>query len=214
MLLLFLSLFDAQAEDRKVLVFGDSLSAGYGLQAGEGWVALLAERTQAAGLPVTVINASISGETTRGGLRRLGDVLTRQAADVVILELGGNDGLRGYPIGQIHGNLSEMVKTIRATGAEVLLVSIPLPPNYGPRYVRAFQGAFEAVAAAEGVRLLPFTRSLLPLDEDMMQADGIHPTAKAQPLMLEALWPALAPLLGAGAANTAPKESREAATLR
>ena len=213
MLLLFLSLFDAQAEDRKVLVFGDSLSAGYGLQAGEGWVALLAERTQAAGLPVTVINASISGETTRGGLRRLSDVLTRQAPDVVILELGGNDGLRGYPIGQIHGNLSEMVKTIRATGAEVLLVSIPLPPNYGPRYVRAFQGAFEAVAAAEGVRLLPFTRSLLPLDEDMMQADGIHPTAKAQPLMLEALWPALALLLGEGATNIEPQESREAATL-
>lgn len=213
MLLLILSLLEAQAEDRKVLVFGDSLSAGYGLQAGEGWVALLAERTQAAGLPVAVINASISGETTRGGLRRLSDVLTRQAPDVVVLELGGNDGLRGYPIGQIHSNLSEMVETIKATGAEVLLVSIPLPPNYGPRYVRAFQGAFEAVAAAEEVRLVPFTRSLLPLDEDMMQADGIHPTAKAQPLMLEALWPALAPLLGEGAANMAPQVSREAATL-
>ena len=213
MLLLILSLLEAQAEDRKVLVFGDSLSAGYGLQAGEGWVALLAERTQAAGLPVAVINASISGETTRGGLRRLSDVLTRQAPDVVVLELGGNDGLRGYPIGQIHSNLSEMVEIIKATGAEVLLVSIPLPPNYGPRYVRAFQGAFEAIAAAEEVRLVPFTRSLLPLDEDMMQADGIHPTAKAQPLMLEALWPALAPLLGADSANTAPQGSREAATL-
>ena len=213
MLLLCLPLLEARAEDRKVLVFGDSLSAGYGLQAGEGWVALLAERTQAAGLPVAVINASISGETTRGGLRRLSDVLSRQAPDVVVLELGGNDGLRGYPIGQIHSNLSEMVKTIKATGAEVLLVSIPLPPNYGPRYVRAFQGAFEAVAAAEEVRLVPFTRSLLPLDEDMMQADGIHPTAKAQPLMLEALWPALAPLLGEGAADMAPQESREAATL-
>lgn len=213
MLLLSLVLLEAQAEDRKVLVFGDSLSAGYGLQAGEGWVALLAERTQTTGMPVAVVNASISGETTRGGLRRLSDVLARQAPDVVILELGGNDGLRGYPIGQIHGNLGEMVTTIKATGAEVLLVSIPLPPNYGPRYVRAFQEVFEAVAAAEGIRLLPFTRSLLPLDEDMMQPDGIHPTAKAQPLMLEALWPALAPLLGAGSLNTTPQETRGAATL-
>jgi acyl-CoA thioesterase-1 len=199
MFLLGFSLLEARAEDRRVLVFGDSLSAGYGLQAGEGWVALLAKRTEAAGLPVALVNASISGETTRGGLRRLGDVLARQEPDVVILELGGNDGLRGYPIEQIHSNLSEMVKAIKAAGAEVLLVSIPLPPNYGPRYVKAFQGAFEAVAAAEAVRLLPFTRSLLPLNEDMMQADGIHPTAKAQPLMLEALWPALAPLLQTGA---------------
>lgn len=213
MLLLCLPVLEAWADDKKVLVFGDSLSAGYGLQAGEGWVALLAERTQAAGLPVALVNASISGETTRGGLRRLSDVLARQRPDVVILELGGNDGLRGYPIGQIHSNLNEMVNIIRATGAEVLLVSIPLPPNYGPRYVRAFQGAFETVAAAEGVRLLTFTRSLLPLNEDMMQADGIHPTAKAQPLMLDALWPALAPLLGASAGNGKPPETREAATL-
>ena len=131
-------------------------------------------------------------------------MLARQRPDVVILELGGNDGLRGYPIGQIHGNLNEMVNIIRATGAEVLLVSIPLPPNYGPRYVRAFQGAFEAVAAAEGVRLLPFTRSLLPLNEDMMQADGIHPTAKAQPLMLDALWPALAPYWGRARGTASP----------
>ena len=213
MLLLCLPLLEARAEDRKVLVFGDSLSAGYGLQAGEGWVALLAERTEAAGLPVALVNASISGETTRGGLRRLGDVLARQEPDVVILELGGNDGLRGYPIEQIHSNLSEMVKAIKAAGAEVLLVSIPLPPNYGPRYVKAFQGAFEAVAAAEAVRLLPFTRSLLPLNEDMMQADGIHPTAKAQPLMLEALWPALAPLLDRGVGKPMSLETPEAATL-
>lgn len=213
-LLLSLFLLEARAEDRKVLVFGDSLSAGYGLQAGEGWVALLAERTQTAGLPVTLVNASISGETTRGGLRRLSDVLARQRPDVVILELGGNDGLRGYPIGQIHSNLSEMVNLIKATEAEVLLVSIPLPPNYGPRYVRAFQGTFEAVAEAEGIPLLPFTRSLLPLDEDMMQGDGIHPTAKAQPLMLEALWPALAPLLGLVATNAKPRETQEAATLQ
>jgi acyl-CoA thioesterase-1 len=100
-----------------------------------------------------------------------------------------------------------MVKAIKAAGAEVLLVSIPLPPNYGPRYVKAFQGTFEAVAAAEAVRLLPFTRSLLPLNEDMMQADGIHPTAKAQPLMLEALWPALAPLLQTGAGKAIPPET-------
>ena len=207
MFLLGFSLLEARAEDRRVLVFGDSPSAGYGLQAGEGWVALLAKRTEAAGLPVALVNASISGETTRGGLRRLGDVLARQEPDVVILELGGNDGLRGYPIEQIHSNLSEMVKAIKAAGAKVLLVSIPLPPNYGPRYVKAFQGAFEAVAAAEAVRLLPFTRSLLPLNEDMMQADGIHPTAKAQPLMLEALWPALAPLLQTGAGKAIPPET-------
>ena len=213
MLLLCLPLLEARAEDRKVLVFGDSLSAGYGLQAGEGWVALLAERTEAAGLPVALVNASISGETTRGGLRRLGDVLARQEPDVVILELGGNDGLRGYPIEQIHSNLREMVKAIKASGAEVLLISIPLPPNYGPRYVKAFQGAFEAVAAAEAVPLLPFTRSLLPLNEDMMQADGIHPTAKAQPLMLEALWPALAPLLDSGVGKAMSLETPEAATL-
>ena len=213
MLLLYLPVLEAWAEDKKVLVFGDSLSAGYGLQAGEGWVALLAAQTEAAGLPVALVNASISGETTRGGLRRLGDVLARQEPDVVILELGGNDGLRGYPIEQIHSNLREMVKAIKATGAEVLLVSIPLPPNYGPRYVKAFQGAFEAVAEAEAVPLLPFTRSLLPLNEDMMQADGIHPTAKAQPLMLEALWPALAPLLDRGVGKAMSLETPEAATL-
>ncbi len=213
MLLLCLPVLEAWAEDKKVLVFGDSLSAGYGLQAGEGWVALLAARTEAAGLPVALVNASISGETTRGGLRRLGDVLARQEPDVVILELGGNDGLRGYPIEQIHSNLREMVKAIKATGAEVLLVSIPLPPNYGPRYVRAFQGTFEAVAEAEAVPLLPFTRSLLPLNADMMQADGIHPTAQAQPLMLEALWPALTPLLGTGSAKAMSLETPEAATL-
>jgi acyl-CoA thioesterase-1 len=213
MLLLSLPVLEAWAEDKKVLVFGDSLSAGYGLQAGEGWVALLAARTEAAGLPVALVNASISGETTRGGLRRLGDVLARQEPDVVILELGGNDGLRGYPIEQIHSNLREMVKAIKASGAEVLLISIPLPPNYGPRYVKAFQGAFEAVAEAEAVPLLPFTRSLLPLNEDMMQADGIHPTAKAQPLMLEALWPALAPLLDSGIGKAMSLETPEAATL-
>jgi len=207
MLLLSLSLLEARAADRKVLVFGDSLSAGYGLQADEGWVALLAERTRTTGLPVTLVNASISGETTRGGLRRLSDVLARQQPDVVILELGGNDGLRGYPIEQIHGNLREMVKSIKGTGAEVVLVSIPLPPNYGPRYVKAFQGVFETVAAEAGIRLLPFTRSLLPLDEDLMQADGIHPTAKAQPLMLEALWPTLAPLLGVADTKVAPRQS-------
>ncbi len=175
--------------EKKILVYGDSLSAGYGLVAGEGWVALLAERTRRADLPVEIVNASISGETTRGGLRRLEEVIARQHPTHVILELGGNDGLRGYPIGQIRSNLSAMAAAIGEAGAKLMLVSIPLPPNYGPRYVDAFEGVFATVAAEHEAALVSFTRDLLPLTDDMMQADGIHPTAKAQPLMLNALWP-------------------------
>jgi acyl-CoA thioesterase-1 len=183
--------FQGLGAEKKVLVYGDSLSAGYGLIAGEGWVALLAERTRRAAMPVEIVNASISGETTRGGLRRLEEVLARQQPSHVILELGGNDGLRGYPIGQIRSNLDAMAQAIGEARAKLMLLAIPLPPNYGPRYVDAFGGVFAAVAAQHDAQLVRFTRDLLPLTEDMMQADGIHPTAKAQPLMLDALWPQL-----------------------
>ena len=190
----------ARADAPGILVLGDSLSAGYGLMAGEGWVDLLQRRLADRGYPHRVVNASISGDTTRGGLARLPRALTIHDPSILIIELGGNDGLRGIPVDEFRGNLERMIELGEAAGAEVVVAGIRLPPNYGPGYSKKFQDA--QAAAASNVAFVPFILEGVALEPGMMQADGIHPTAAAQPRMLENVWEALGPLVGAEAAPT------------
>ena len=174
---------------------GDSISAGYGIQREEGWVELLARSLDQAEYPHTVINGSISGETTGGGLARLPQALDTHNPDVVVIELGGNDGLRGYPTDMVRSNLKQMVELSLASEAKVLLVGMQIPPNYGPRYTEAFFDMYADVADETGVALVPFFLEEVALSPGMMQSDGIHPTAEAQPLLLDTLWRYLEPLL-------------------
>ncbi|ATJ83861.1 arylesterase precursor [Halomonas beimenensis] len=189
----------AAAERPLVLVMGDSLSAAYGIEREAGWVHLLAERLDG---KARVVNACISGETSSGGAARLPELLRQHAPDIVLLELGGNDGLRGLPPGQLRANLATMIEASRAAGAEVLLLGIDVPPNYGPAYRDAFTGVFQRLADRYSVPLVPFLLEGVALDHGLMQADGIHPTAAAQPAILANVWPALAPLLEADLAQT------------
>lgn len=179
-----------------ILVLGDSISAGLGIQRAEGWVEQLASRVAAEGSGWRVVNASISGETTGGGLARLPDALADHQPAVVIIELGGNDGLRGYPIDRIRDNLSRMVRLVQDAGSQPLLVGMQIPPNYGPRYTRSFADVFAEVAERHEVPLVPFLLARVALEPDLMQADGIHPTAAAQGVLLDTVWPHLEPLLG------------------
>lgn len=189
-----------------ILVLGDSISAGYGLEAREGWVSLLEERLAERPESYEVVNASVSGETTGGGLARLPDALARHRPELVVLELGGNDGLRGYPIARIRANLARMVALAREAGARVLLIGMHIPPNYGPRYTEAFHGTYRQIAERDGVALVPFLLEGVATDASLMQGDGIHPTAAAQPLLLDNLWPTLLELLeDAGATATAAR---------
>jgi len=174
-----------------VLVLGDSISAGFGLDSSEGWVALLQERLAQQGLAQPVINASISGDTSAGGLSRLPALLAAHQPALLIIELGGNDGLRGLPPAQLQQNLAQMVTLGKNSGAQVLLLGMRLPPNYGKRYTDAFADTYAQVAAGQAVALLPFFLQGVAGVDGMMQADGIHPTAAAQPLLLDNLWPYL-----------------------
>jgi acyl-CoA thioesterase I len=185
----------ATDERPTILVMGDSISAAYGIQREEGWVHLLDQRLQAQGSPWQVVNASISGETTGGGLARLPQALQAHDPELVIIELGGNDGLRGYPISAIRDNLLAMTELAQAQQRQVLLVGMQIPPNYGPRYTRGFQAIYEEVAAQTGASVLPFLLQDVALEPGFMQEDGIHPTAPAQPVLLDTLWPYLEPLL-------------------
>lgn len=185
----------ASGEPPTILVLGDSLSAGYGIQVEEGWVQLLRERLALEGSPHRVVNASISGDTTRGGRSRLPAALEAHDPQIVVIELGGNDGLRGLPLEETRSNLVAMVDEARAHGAEVLLVGIRLPPNYGSRYTEQFYANYVDVAEESGVALVPFLLEGVALEPELMQADGIHPRAKAQPLILDVVWPHLEPLL-------------------
>ena len=182
-------------ENPRILVMGDSISAGYGIQRDQGWVNLLAESLLSAEYPHQVINGSISGETTGGGLARLPQALETHDPEVVVIELGGNDGLRGYPTDRVRDNLKQMVELSLARDAKVLLVGMQIPPNYGPRYTRAFSSMYETIAKETGVPLVPFFLEKVALTPGLMQSDGIHPTAEAQPLLLETLWEYLEPLL-------------------
>lgn len=194
-IVLFASLPLAHASDSKILVLGDSLSSGYGLRQGAGWVWLLDERLERAGYAYEVVNASISGDTTAGGLTRLGPLLERHHPDIVILELGANDGLRGFGFDLIAANLARLVRRAEEAGATVLLLGLRLPPNYGPEYTDGFQAIFAGVAAAEGVPLVEQMLDGVSEDWALMQADGLHPTAEAQTRILDNIWPQLEALL-------------------
>lgn len=178
-----------------LMVFGDSLSASYGMDEAEGWVALLADKLQAESWPVQVINGSVSGETTTGGLARLPAMLDAYQPDLVILELGGNDGLRGLPLALMQQNLADMIDIAEAQGAEVLLAGMQIPPNYGPRYTEPFFAQFQTLAKEKDLALVPFLIDGIPQQPELMQNDGIHPKAEAQWMIVENVWPVLEPLL-------------------
>jgi acyl-CoA thioesterase-1 len=180
---------------KTILVFGDSLSAAYGIAAKRGWVALLDERLQREQLDYSVVNASISAETTAGGVSRLPGALARHRPAVVILELGGNDGLRGLPVAQMKKNLAAMIRMSQKAGAKVLLVGMRVPPNYGPEYTQDFAAAFAELTRARNTALAPFLLEGVAEDLRLFQPDRIHPTENAQPILLENVWKALRPLL-------------------
>ncbi len=177
-----------------ILVFGDSLSAAYGIPQSAGWVALLGERLKQRNANYTVANASISGETSAGGATRIGKALTSAKPTVVIVELGANDGLRGLPVSEMKKNLTAIVQASKREGARVVLVGMQLPPNYGVPYVNQFRAAFSELAKEERVAFVPFL--LEGLDKrEQFQADNIHPTAEAQPIILENVWRKVATLI-------------------
>lgn len=178
-----------------ILVFGDSISAAYGIELADGWVALLQERLQAQGKPHQVVNASVSGETTAGGRARLSALLARGTYDLVVLELGGNDGLRGLSLAQTEDNLRAMIGTVLDAGAEVLLLGMRMPPNYGSTYTEAFAAIYPKLARELGVALVPFLLDGVATDSALMQPDRIHPRAQAQSRLLDTVWPVLVPLL-------------------
>ena len=178
-----------------VMVYGDSLSAAYGMEESQGWVVLLQQRLDQLGLPVNVVNGSVSGETTSGGLGRLPGMLETYQPDLVVLELGGNDGLRGLPLHLIRDNLNAMIDLAEDAGARVVLAGIQIPPNYGPRYTTPFFEQFEEIAEARNLPLIPFLIDGIPQQPSLMQDDGIHPKAEAQSMILDNVWPVLEPLL-------------------
>lgn len=178
-----------------IVVLGDSLSAAYGIRVEQGWVALLQARLRAEGYGHRVINASSSGETTGGALARLPRALATHRPAVVIVELGGNDGLRGLPVADIRANLESIVELSQRAGARILLVGMRIPPNYGPTYTRQFHELFGQLAAKHRLAQVPFLLEDVALDDGLMQADGIHPNAAAQPGLLAEVWRRLEPLL-------------------
>lgn len=194
-ILLVLALPAGAQTKSQILVYGDSLSAAWGIPEMEGWVRLLQLRLVEAGYRHHVANASISGETTGGGLQRLALTLGVYTPDIVILELGGNDGLQGHPIPAMREDLTAMARLAADAGAAVVIVGVQLPPNYGPRYTADFEAAFAEVAAETGAALVPSLLAGLNV-ETMLQDDGIHPTSAAQPTLLDNVWEVLVPLLG------------------
>ncbi|WP_223510540.1 arylesterase [Pseudomonas sp. BF-RE-03] len=178
-----------------VLIVGDSISAGFGLDTREGWVSLLEQRLKREGFDDKVVNASISGDTSAGGRARLPALLAEHKPELVILELGGNDGLRGMLPTQLQQNLAAMINSSKASGAKVLLLGMQLPPNYGARYNKVFAEAFSNVAAEKKIPLVPFFIEGVGGHPELMQSDGLHPAAGAQDKLLENVWPTLKPLL-------------------
>lgn len=193
--MLFAAITATAAPTKNILIFGDSLSAGYGIAREQSWPALLTQKLATNGSAYNVVNASISGETTAGGLSRLPQSLREHRPTVVVIELGANDGLRGLPVSAMRNNLNVMIRTAKLNKTKVLLIGMKLPPNYGLDYTAQFAQSFGDIAKREKVALLPFL--LEPLDDqrDVFQADGLHPVAAAQPKLLEHVWTALHPLL-------------------
>jgi acyl-CoA thioesterase-1 len=181
--------------EKSILVFGDSLSAAYGMAQARGWVALLGERLKREHPDYSVVNASLSGDTSSGGASRIDKSLQQHKPAVLVVELGANDGLRGLPIAQMKQNLGRIIEQGQKAGARVLLLGMKLPPNYGPEYTEAFESAYGELAKRHKVALVPFLLEDFATKPDLFQPDRIHPTEAAQPLMLERVWKALEPLL-------------------
>jgi acyl-CoA thioesterase-1 len=194
-LLLCLWPLGAVAEEATIIVLGDSLSAAYGMELNESWPSLLQRRLDQNGHAYRVFNSSITGETTQGGLTRLPGLLQKHDPEIVIVELGGNDGLRGLPLEVTRSNLSSMIEQSQAAGARVILAEMRIPPNYGRTYTEKFNGTYAELASRFDVEFLPFLLQDIALEPGMMQEDGIHPTAAAQPIILEQVWSVLQPLL-------------------
>ena len=178
-----------------IVVLGDSISAGYGIEVDKGWVALLQKKLLAAKSNYSISNASISGDTSAGGLVRIGPILTTDKPAIILLQLGANDGLRGLSPIQMKNNLAEIVHRAQKAGAKVILLGMKIPPNYGKRYVDMFYNVYPQLAKELDVPLVPFLLEDVALNKDLMQADGLHPNAKAQPLLAEKIEPYLFPLL-------------------
>lgn len=183
------------AQAGTVLVVGDSISAAFGMDTRQGWVHLLDERLQSEGFEHRLVNASISGDTSAGGAARLPALLAEHKPDLVVVELGGNDGLRGLPPSQLQQNLASMIDASRQSGAKVLLLGMRIPPNYGERYTSAFAKVYDDLAAEKDVPLVPFLLEGVGGVDTLMQDDGVHPAVEAQPMLLENVWPTLKPLL-------------------
>jgi acyl-CoA thioesterase-1 len=194
MLLAFVAAAANAASTRSILILGDSLSAAYGISQARGWVALLGEQLKREGSDYIVVNASISGDTSAGGAGRIGAALEKFRPAIVVVELGGNDGLRGLPVAQMRTNLSSIVERANKAGARVLVVGMKLPPNYGPDYTKSFEAAFADVAKRHKAALLPFLLEDIA-DKPEMFLDGIHPTEAAQPMIMRRVLKALGPLL-------------------
>jgi len=192
---MFIALQNAVASDHTILVFGDSLSAAHGLRPEQGWVALLMARLKAQGYGYQVINASVSGETTTGGLTRLPRELRLRRPRILILELGANDALRGLPLNLARQRLAEMIRLAESAGARVLLAGLLIPPNYGPRYTRQFADLYPSLARQFHTALVPFLLKGVALDPHLMQPDGLHPNAGGEPRVLDNVWPYLQPML-------------------
>jgi acyl-CoA thioesterase-1 len=194
-LLICCLLFSLPAQAAVILVFGDSLSAAYGIPRQSGWVALLQQRLERDRPEYRIVNASISGETTRGGLYRIDQTLAQNHPAIVIIELGGNDGLRGLPLAATRDNLTGIIRACRRHGAKVLLIGMRLPPNYGRDYVQGFQEVYPQLAKRFRIRLMPFLLDGIADKPELFQPDGIHPTATAQPMIMEKVWIYLRPML-------------------
>lgn len=200
-LLFVVSTAPVAAADPVILVLGDSLSSGHGIGDQQGWVNLLREKLEDNGYPHSVVNASVSGDTTRDALSRLETTIERHRPDIAIVELGGNDGLRAFSIDTIEGNLSRILDTLRENGVKIVLAGMRIPPNYGPVYTEAFEALYPALADQYDAALVPFFMKDVATDPALMQDDEVHPNAAAQPLLLDNVWPVLKPLLNGEATS-------------
>jgi len=189
------SISHTNAASPSILVYGDSLSAAYGLKKSQGWVALLQNKLAADRYQYSVINASISGETTSGGLSRLTNTLAKTKPHIIIVALGANDGLRGLPIKEMTANLNAIITQSKKMNAKVLLIGMKIPPNYGAQYTNAFSQAYQQLSQQHQVSLVPFMLNNIAAKPALIQEDGLHPNALSQPILLDNIWPTLQPLL-------------------
>ncbi|MFI3120201.1 MAG: arylesterase [Methylococcaceae bacterium] len=192
---IIISLMSMTATAKSIVVLGDSISAGYGIEVSQGWVALVRQKLNETGGAYSIHNESISGDTTAGGLARIDRALSLHKPDIVIIELGANDGLRGLAPALIKNNLAEIARRAQQAGAKVLLLGMKIPPSYGKRYTDLFYNIYPQLAAELAVPYVPFIMEDVALDKDMMQADRVHPNAKGQPFIADRVWPQLLPLL-------------------